>query len=323
MVTLIAGMCIGVAFFGLNYFLLDTFTGRKASERKLFQKRVDQLLPRASLAVNIEKINKYSDIKALNKLLREQEFSQSMKRLMEMAGWKISLGAYILITLFPAILATLFLTSKGMPFAIALLLSVAVFIVMAFMVLKFRAAKYIDKFTNQFPNALHVMRGALSAGIGLGNTFERVSIDCTYPVNREFAYLAEQMKLGQTFVETLLKLQKRIPSSDVRTFCIAVMVQQETGGNLTELIKNLEETIIARILLRRELKALTAQTRFSGYVVALLPVVISFIIKLTNPEYYSLLTATETGKIILMMAVGLEVVGFICVSYISNIKIVA
>jgi tight adherence protein B len=213
------------------------------------------------------------------------------------------------------------LTTRGLPTVYAALAAFISLITIPTFILKVKADRYIKRFTTHFPKALQVIRGCLSAGLGLPVSFERASTDCPYPVSREFKIMEEKQSLGKSFVECLSDMSARIPTSDVKTFTVAITVQQEAGGNLVELMRNLEETITARITLRKELSVLTAQARFSGLVLGLLPPALAVAIKTVNPDYFALFFEHPMGRPLVAYIIILEILGFIVIQWLINIRI--
>ena len=321
MLTFVIGCLYSVAFFGFSFFLLDNIAGLSAFERNQFRNRLREIRPQSPITV--EKINRYSEIKALDEILHKQEFSRKLNRLIEIAGWRLSISIFILVSLFATALIYFFLRWHHVNQLVAFASGGAVMVVVPALTLKFKYDQYIKKFSTHFPKALQTIQGGLSAGLSFAMAFERVAKDCPYPVNVEFTHLLDELSLGKSFMDAVIGLQRRVPTLDVRTFVIAVNVQQEAGGNLVELMANLGDTITARTLLRQEFHALTAQARLSGWIIGLLPLFLAGIIKVINPAYYSILVNTESGKHLLMITLALEVIGIICIKKIVTFKVMA
>ncbi|MPN39263.1 hypothetical protein SDC9_186791 [bioreactor metagenome] len=100
----------------------------------------------------------------------------------------------------------------------------------------------------------------------------------------------------------------------------AILIQRQVGGNLSVILDNISSTIIDRIKIKSEIKTLTATGRISGLIVGLLPIGISLILMITNPDYMSVLFNTTLGISLLSLSVFLEIIGFLFISKISNIE---
>ena len=113
-----------------------------------------------------------------------------------------------------------------------------------------------------------------------------------------------------------------VPSNAAGTNSVtAIMIQREVGGNLAEILDNLASVIRARFTIRRQLRVYTAQGRLTGYLLAALPIVLFSLLYTLNPEYMSILFKDPTGKVVTLVAVCLQLVGFLWIRKIINIEI--
>lgn len=319
MILLIAAFS-ALSLFGLSLLVMDQLSGHAAFTRERFQERLLSI-GASSDKISIEKTHRYSDIKLLQKLLQRQQFMKRMNYLIEITGWGISTSMFILISLLSSALIFFVLLRAQIQFTYALILSgIAVFFIPTF-ILKLKRQEYLNKFSTNFPKALQVIRGAISAGLGLSTSFERAAEDCPYPVNKEFKRLLRETAMGKNFSESVLSLRDRIPTMDVNTFVVAITIQQESGGNLAELISNLEDTISARVMLRKEMSALTAQAKVSGLILTLLPPIMAVVIMGINPGYMQVLFETQDGHKLLFLAGTLQCIGFFWIKKIVSIKL--
>ena len=140
-------------------------------------------------------------------------------------------------------------------------------------------------------------------------------------VGAEFRRAFEEQRFGIPFDEALLGMVDRTNMVDVRIFAIAVLIQREVGGNLAEILENLAETIRRRFYLRRQLRVYTAQGRMTGYVLASLPIFVGFVMFLIQPDYVLLLFQSLPGKVMVGMAVVLQLLGGLWIRRIVQIDI--
>jgi tight adherence protein B len=108
---------------------------------------------------------------------------------------------------------------------------------------------------------------------------------------------------------------------DVRILVTAILIQREVGGNLAEVLDNLATVIRARFTIRRQLRVYTAQGRFSGYTLAVLPIIVGALIYMLNPPYMKLLFTHPIGKLLVFLAVVMQIVGFLWIRKIIDIEI--
>ncbi|KPJ82814.1 MAG: hypothetical protein AMS19_06575, partial [Gemmatimonas sp. SG8_23] len=140
-------------------------------------------------------------------------------------------------------------------------------------------------------------------------------------VAEEFRQTFEEQRFGLPFADALLGMVDRVNLVDVRIFTIAVLLQREVGGNLAEILDNLADTIRGRFFIRRQLRVYTAQGRLSGYALAALPIVVGAITYLLQPDYMGLLFTTAIGRMLVIAAVTMQLLGVIWIRNIINIDI--
>jgi tight adherence protein B len=115
-------------------------------------------------------------------------------------------------------------------------------------------------------------------------------------------------------------LCERIGSDDLEMLCQTILIQRKVGGNLTEVLDKISETIRNRLDLKEEIKTLTSSGKISGYIIGALPVILLVLISMINPVYARPLFNTVIGNILLLISVILEVIGFIMINKVVDIK---
>ncbi|MDD2320250.1 MAG: type II secretion system F family protein, partial [Geobacteraceae bacterium] len=113
----------------------------------------------------------------------------------------------------------------------------------------------------------------------------------------------------------------RIDSLDLRFFTTAVEINSEVGGNFAEILDKLADTIRERIKIRRQLRVHTAQARMTGYILAVMPIVVFFMMNIMIPGYQKTLLNNDTGRTILIIAAVMQFIGFLIIRRIINIRI--
>jgi tight adherence protein B len=145
--------------------------------------------------------------------------------------------------------------------------------------------------------------------------------DGSEPVAGEFRRVFEEQRFGLPLQDSLLGMADRINLVDVRILVTAIMVQREVGGNLAEILDNLAAVIRARFTIRRQIKVYTAQGRMTGYLLALLPFFLFGILYSINGEYMAVLFTDPIGKVLVGVALILQLAGFFWIRKIVNIEI--
>jgi len=165
-------------------------------------------------------------------------------------------------------------------------------------------------FAAQLPDALQMMRNGLQAGHTLDRAMLAVAEEMPDPIALEFRETIEELHLGMPIKRAVQNLTMRVLDDNLNIFAAALLVQREVGGNLSQLLGNLSETIRERFRINQEVRALTAEGRYSGYVVAALPIALAMVINLIQPDYLEPLIRTQTGNNLIKLACVLELVGF-------------
>jgi tight adherence protein B len=176
-------------------------------------------------------------------------------------------------------------------------------------------------FSNQLGDTINLMVNSLRAGYSILQAMEAVSDEMDAPVSTEFGRVVQEQQLGVTLENTLANMLRRVPSDDLDMMITAINVQREVGGNLAEVLDSISYTIRERVRIKGEIRALTAQSRWSGYLVSLVPVVLSVIIYLLNPDFMSLLFTHRCGWIMLGLAVTGIVAGYFVIDKVVSIEV--
>jgi tight adherence protein B len=183
-----------------------------------------------------------------------------------------------------------------------------------------RASKArLNSFEERLPEALELLSRAVRAGNPIASGIKIVADEAGEPIASEFQRAFEEQRFGLPFEDALLALGRRVPLVDMRMAITAILIQREVGGNLAEVLDTLADVIRQRFTMRRQLRVHTAQGRMSGYVLAALPMVVAGIIYLINPQYIGLLTTHPLGRLMLGMAISLQLVGFLWIRRIVSL----
>nr|WP_304082079.1 type II secretion system F family protein [Mitsuokella multacida] len=270
-----------------------------------------KLTPKAILYRCIESI--------ANGLGRLQQ-GKRIELMMQQADWPIrgtEFEAILLLWGGLVGLVTFLVTLKGAMFFVGVLVG----ILMGFALLGLRIRRRRKKFTNQLGDMLTMVANALRAGFSFMQAFELISREMDAPMGREVQLVVNEVNLGNTLESALDNMQRRVASPDFELVVTAVLIQRQVGGDLASILDTISETIAERVRMRREVMTLTAQGRASGWVLAAIPVALFAILYMMSPSYLSPLIDTETGRMFMIGALVLEVIGFFVIQRIVDIKI--
>lgn len=184
-----------------------------------------------------------------------------------------------------------------------------------------RISRRKEAFERQLADCLTLVSNALRAGFSFLQTMEIISREMQPPMSTEFANVMRNTSLGRTMEDALQEMDQRVGNEDFSLVITAVLIQQQVGGNLATILDTIRETISERIRLRREVGTLTAQGKFSGLVLTCIPVALGLFFAVTSPEYLKPLLTTSIGKMAIGAAVVMEIIGYLIISRIVDIKI--
>jgi len=255
--------------------------------------------------------------KFLGDILKNTKINQYIKDLIKLSGINWHVDTFILLSIFCAVPPLVFVVT---PFKLMALFSlVTAFIPM--MYLNYNVNKRFLDFSKQFPDALNLMASSLRAGHPLFAAMDIVVEEMPIPISEVFETAQKDMSLGIDTKEAFFSMTKVMPKSiDLRFFITAVLIQKEVGGNLAELLDSLSETIRERFKLMGQLRVQTAQTRLSGMVIGVVPILVLLVVFFMNPDYIKPLFETPDGKMAFAIAIGLTVMGFVAIKKISDIE---
>lgn len=201
------------------------------------------------------------------------------------------------------------------------LLALLLFLAADFVFVQRRITKRLDNFQRQLADCLSLVANSLRAGFSFLQTMEIISREMEPPMSTEFERVMRDTTLGKSLDEALHSMDERVGSADFSLVVTAVLIQQQVGGNLATILDTIRETISERIRLRREIGTLTAQGRATGIILACIPVVLALFFYMLAPSFIQPLITTTIGHIAIGAAILLEIVGFIVIYKIVDIKI--
>jgi len=184
-----------------------------------------------------------------------------------------------------------------------------------------KRTRRMEAFEEHFPEALDLLSRALKAGHPIATGLRMVADEFPDPLSTEFRLAFEGQRYGLAFDDSIRELARRVPLADVQIFAMAVLIQREIGGNLSEILENLARMIRQRFSIRRELRTYTAQGRLSGYVLALLPLALGAFLFVVNRESMVAFVGAPLGRMMVTTAAVMQLVGFIWIRRITHIEL--
>lgn len=244
----------------------------------------------------------------------------NFERWMEQTGTRMSLGACLLLSLLLAMggaILALTLSHRAWVMPIGFVLGFA----LPPALLKHQRSKRLYAFEEHFPEALDLLSRAVRAGHAFSAGMKMVADELDEPVGPEFRKAFDEQNFGLPLKDSLNNLSERIPLLDVRFFATAVLIQRETGGNLSEILDNLANVVRERFKIRRQVRVHTAHGRFTGYVLMALPAFLAVALSFINPDHMNLLFEERMGQLMIVASIVMQAIGFIWIKQVVKIEV--
>jgi tight adherence protein B len=246
--------------------------------------------------------------------------SEKLRRYLIASGVRLKPEEYLLIWLIAALLpALLYYLFKG--FSLTVIALIFIGVTLPPILVEQSRKKRLKIFNEQLNEALVIISNSLRTGFTFRYAIARVSEDLPDPISEELKRVVREINYGANIEDALDSLAQRMESREFAMINSAVTIQQRSGGNLAEIIEKVSETISDRVKIRNQVATLTAQGRYSGMIIGLLPLFILLILMVISPSYVSVFFETAFGRLLLIIEVILELVGFYIIKKIVTIDV--
>ncbi len=253
---------------------------------------------------------------SLNKL----RLAEQMRMLVLQSGLSLRFSRLVVLT-FVSFLTGGLLTAVFQRGFFTSLLGATVFSTFPIVFLHIKRKRRIARFEAALPDAIDLMARSLRAGHSVSAAMEIVAERCAEPLAAEFAQVSQQQRLGIMFRDSVLELANRVPSQDLRFLITGMLVQRESGGDLTDILDGARKVIADRLRIAGKVRVYSAQGRFTGWVLSLLPFVLLLLMDLLNPGYTQLLFTDSRGRQLLSASACSIFMGILVIRKIVNVKV--
>jgi tight adherence protein B len=261
-----------------------------------------------------------SGVPALDRLLVQWTWAMRFRDFIQQAGMKTRPGKIILTG---GVLGCLGFILAGFFHASFLLSIVAAgaagVIPLAYVAVKRR--RRLRRFEEHFPEALDLLNRAIRAGHAFTTGLGMIASEAPEPIAGEFRTAFEEQNFGLPLRDVLHNLTERVPLIDVRFFVTALLIQKETGGNLSELLENLAHVIRDRFRIYREVRTKSAHGRLTAGILVAMPPLMAFALGIVNPTYLPVLYHDPIGPLILWGAAIWQIIGSALLWKIIHIEV--
>lgn len=305
--------------------LLVWFSFSSATTQEVIQRRmqaVEQAQRRGSsdAGVQILRDELMSSVPVLNRAMMKWSWSNRFRDYVAQAGLKTRLGKILLTCAVFAVLGYLLTGYVYSRFPVPLAAGIIVGVLpLAYVSVKRR--KRLRQFEEFFPDALDLLNRAIRAGHALTTGLGMIATEAPEPIAGEFRTTFEEQNFGLPLRDALQNLTERVPLIDVRFFVTALMIQKETGGNLSEILDNLAHVIRDRFRIYRDVKSKSAHGRLTASILIALPPLLVLGFEVVNPQYMPVLVEDRLGPYILAGAAIWQIIGSLLLWRIVNVEV--
>jgi tight adherence protein B len=176
-------------------------------------------------------------------------------------------------------------------------------------------------FLRLFPDALDLIVRGLRSGLPVSESLVLVSQEVPDPVGMIFTNISNTMRLGVSLEKSLQETARKLDMTEFNFFTTSIVLQRETGGNLSEILNNLSEVLRMRYLMRMKIKALSSEARASAYIIGALPFVVMLAVSVLTPGYLDPLVTDHTGNICAGVAAGMMTFGMWIMNRMATFEI--
>jgi tight adherence protein B len=260
-----------------------------------------------------------SDVPFLQRLMDGKAWSHVIQAELLQAGSTMKPGTFVLAWAAVGFAGTL-IASQFDTFVYALILTLFCW-ALPWLWLRRKQKKRIAKFGEQLPDAIDMLVSAMKSGYSFQAATQFIGEEMVDPLGSEFARFYDEQRLGIDVRTALLNLQGRVDSLDLKMFVTAVIIQRETGGNLSEILSGLADLIRGRMAIRGHIETLVAEPKMSAKFLAMIPVIVFLIINFLNHEFMQPMLQSGSGRLVLAGAGMSVIAGYMVMMRIANVDV--
>lgn len=245
--------------------------------------------------------------------------SQKLVDYLTTAGVKLNAKEFLYAWICAVFLPSLLMIALGSNVLSVLAAGIIGFAIPPLLVRRSRKKRQ-ELFMKQLGQSLAIMSNSIKSGYSFQQAMQSIANDMQPPISTEFAKTIREIHYGVSLEEALNHLVERVQNKDLALLISAVITSSQVGSNLSEIIDTISVTIKDRAKIRDDVRNLSAQGRISGLIIGLLPVIICLMLMLANPSYVMQFFDDPIGKIMIVVGIVLELIGFTVINKIVDIK---
>ncbi len=326
MALLIALVCfaliggLGLAFVGGG----DAGSARAAKRAKAFAGGIKRNAKRIDGVEQANIKRKQANAEALKELSerqkRSRKFRFSIKGRIAQSGLAFSPAVFWIASGLLGAAAALIALILGAPLWMTGLAALAAFLGVPRWALGMLISTRQKKFASQLADGLDIIVRGVKSGLPLAQCMRIIASESPEPLRGEFKTIVDAQSMGSPLDQNLQKLYERMPLPEVNFFVIVLIIQQKTGGNLSEALGNLSTVLRSRKMLKEKIKALSSEAKASAMIIGALPFIVMILVYFTKRDYILTLFTHPTGHLILMGAATMYGMGIMVMRNMINFK---
>jgi tight adherence protein B len=295
----------------------------KGPEAKKIEKRLQALSASSdhTQRAQLLKQGMLSEVPAIERFLLGMARAEGLGRFIYQAGldWTVSRLLFSCAAL-GAISCMLIVYVAHQPLLLGAVMG-AVFAAAPLLYVSNKRARRLGKFEKQLPDALDLITRALRSGHAFSSALQMVGDEMAEPIAGEFHVVHDEVNFGVSLQQALTNLSVRVPLTDLRYFIVSVLIQRDSGGNLTEVLTNLSRLIRERLKLLSKVRVLSSEGRLSAWILGIMPFALAGVMYLVNPDFMAPLWNDPIGISIIKYMLILMVFGAFILRKIIKIHV--
>jgi len=260
---------------------------------------------------SLRRNRKDSSIKSLDRLIKRLLPNLGvLRQRLERSGLPLNVGDYFLICLGLGVATTLVMVfALSSPLALDIATGCLVGVALPHFVVGRLIKRRTKRFTSLLPEALELIVRGIRSGLPATEAINTIGSEIEAPVGTEFRQVSDQMRIGVNMDEALWATARRLQIPEFNFLVISMAIQQETGGNLAEILEKLADMVRRREQMRLKIKAMSSEARASAMIIGALPFVMAGIISFVNPGYINTLFTDPRGWVLIGIGLTSMVIG--------------
>lgn len=319
-IAIFVGAVFITAFLMSQVLIMPSMSSSKEDRKRLKQRFGFALSGQGISQQSIVKVRTLDKLPLLIRKFESLPVMNSLSILLEQAGKGGFAYKFVLFNVLLSLLASLFVWIIFHHLLWTLV--AAIFSLIAPIIwLHKQKTKYLDDFEEQLPEALEMMSRSLRTGYPFIQSLKIISTEMEGPISKEFGITYEELNYGREVDIAFALMIKRVPSMSLSAMATAILIQRETGGNLSEVLLNISSVLRSRFKLQRTVKTLSAEGVFSAWVLCSIPFFMFLMFNLIDPHHFDALYEHPGGYKLFYVIGLLEVIAIFWIRKIITIDV--